>query len=54
VGQTTALDWPHVVGVFAMVFQPISTFIPTKHSFHSMKSKDTRATNLKKNKSLSS
>jgi hypothetical protein len=47
VGQTTALDGPHVVGVFVVVFWPITTFIPTKHSFHSMKSKDTKATNLR-------
>jgi hypothetical protein len=44
-GQTTVLDWPHVVGVFIMVFRPITTFILTKHSCHSIKSKDTRATN---------
>jgi len=46
-GQTTALDWPHVVRVFAVVFRPITTFIPTKQSFHSIKSKDTRTTNFR-------
>ncbi len=46
VGQTTALDWPHVVGVFMVVFWSITTFILTKQSFHSLKSKDTRMTNL--------
>jgi len=35
-----------VVGVFVVVFQPITTFIPTKQSFHLIKSKDTKATNL--------
>jgi hypothetical protein len=45
-GQTTAFDWPHVVRVFAVVFRPITTFIPTKQSFHSIKSKDT-TTNLR-------
>ncbi len=45
VGQTIALDWLHVVGVFAVVFQPITTFIPTKQSLHSIKSKDTKASN---------
>jgi len=45
VGQTTTLDWLHVVGVFAVVFWPITTFIPTKHNFHSIKSKNTRVTN---------
>ncbi len=45
VDQTTAFDWPHVVGVFVVVFQPITTFIPIKHSFHSIESKDTKATN---------
>jgi hypothetical protein len=45
VGQTIVFDRPHVVGVFVVVLQPITTFIPTKHNFHSIKSKDTRATN---------
>jgi len=36
-----------VVGVFVVVFQPITTFIPTKHNFHSIKSKDIRASNFK-------
>ncbi len=45
VGQTTAFDWLNVVRVFTMVFQPITTFIPIKQSFHSIKSKDTKATN---------
>jgi len=45
VGQTIALDWPHVVGVFVVVFWSITTFIPIKQSFHSIKSKDTRTTN---------
>ncbi len=45
VGQTTMLDKPCVVGVFIVVFRPITTFIFTKHSFHSIKSKDTRVTN---------
>jgi hypothetical protein len=30
-----------------VVLRPIITFIPTKHSFHSIKSKDTRMINLK-------
>jgi len=47
VGQITALDWPHLVGVIAMVFWPITTFIPTKLSFHSIKSKDIRMINPK-------
>ncbi len=47
VGQTTDLDWLHVVGVFAVVFLPIITFIPTKYSLHSIKSKDTKMTNSK-------
>ncbi len=47
VGQTITLDRPHVVGVFVVVFSPIITFIHTKYSFHSMKSKDTRTTNVK-------
>jgi len=46
VGQTTTFGWLHVVGVFAMLFRPITTFIPTKHNFCSIKSKDTRTTNL--------
>jgi hypothetical protein len=47
VGQTTMLDRPHVVGVFMVVLQPITTFIFAKHNFHSIKSKDTRTTNLR-------
>jgi uncharacterized protein with PQ loop repeat len=46
VGQTTTLDLPHVVKVFAKVFWPITTFIPIKQSFHSIKSKDTKMINL--------
>jgi hypothetical protein len=34
------------VWVFMLVFRPRTTFIPTKHNFHSIKSKDTRVTNL--------
>ncbi len=45
VGQTTALDWPHVVGVFTLVFWSITTFIFTKHNFNLIKSKNTKATN---------
>jgi hypothetical protein len=45
VGCTTTLDWPHVIGVFVMVFRSMTTFIPTKQNFHSIKSKDTRTTN---------
>ncbi len=41
------LDWPHVVEVFAVVFQPITTFIPTKKKIHLIKSKDTRMINLR-------
>jgi len=33
--------------VFVVVFQPITTFIPTKHNFHSIKSKNTRMTNFR-------
>jgi hypothetical protein len=29
-----------VVGVFVVAFWPITTFIPTKHDLHSIKSKD--------------
>jgi hypothetical protein len=36
-----------VVKVFAMVFSPITTFIPIKQNFHSIKLKDTRMTNPK-------
>ncbi len=31
--------------IFVVVFWPITTFIPTKQNFHSIKSKDTRMTN---------
>ncbi len=44
-GQTTTLDLPHVVKVFAMVFWPITTFIPIKQSFHSIKSEHTKIIN---------
>jgi len=47
VSQTTTLDWPHVVGVFVVVFEPITTFRPTKHSSHLIKSKNTRTTNFR-------
>jgi hypothetical protein len=50
-GQTTSFNWFHVVGVFVMVLHPITTFIPTKHSFHLIKSKDTRIINPKTFKS---
>jgi hypothetical protein len=45
VGQTIALDLPHVVGIFVVVFRPITTFVPIKQSFHSSKLRYTRMTN---------
>ncbi len=46
-GQTTAFNWLHVVGFFVMVLHPMTTFIPTKHSFHLIKSRDTKMINPK-------
>ncbi len=37
----TSCGW----GLCGVVLRPITTFIPTKHNFHSIKSKDTRFTN---------
>jgi hypothetical protein len=47
VGQTTAIDWLYVVGVIVVVFWPITTFISIKQCFHSIKSKDIKATNFR-------
>jgi len=46
VGQTTTLDLPHVVGVLVVVVLPITTFIPIKQNFHSIKLKFTKVTNI--------
>jgi len=45
VAQTTMFNGLDVVGVFMVVFRPITTFIPTKHNSHWIKSKDTRMNN---------